>query len=142
MNPQTLTPAQFIQLEKEAGFPKSAWLQGLRTAQIESSLNPSAINKSSGAAGLFQILPSHIGEPGIGSNLTDPLTNVKDAFVLWKRAGGTFYNDWTRWEPANASGGTPLPAMGNLPPSSIRSGVPVMWIIVGAILLLAVLLRR
>jgi hypothetical protein len=55
---------------------------------------PGVVNTTSGATGLFQILPGHVGEPAITGPLTDPQTNVNDAFVLWKRAGGTFASDW------------------------------------------------
>src|SRR5690349_876757 len=53
----------------------------LRTGQIESSLNPSAVNGSSGAAGLFQFIPSTAQRYGL-SNPLDPVANADAAARL------------------------------------------------------------
>lgn len=50
------------------GVPVRTWL-GI--AQVESGLNPTIVNQSSGATGLFQIMPFH------GVNATDPVASAR-----------------------------------------------------------------
>jgi hypothetical protein len=54
---------------REAGLV-TAWM--VRIAEIESSLRPNAVNKQSGASGLFQIMPFHKVK-----NVLDPVVNAR-----------------------------------------------------------------
>ncbi len=66
----------------------------LAIAKAESGLDPHAINKTSGAMGLFQILPLHcyrlIDQPC--DKLLELKYNVLMAYALWRE------NGWTPWE--------------------------------------------
>jgi hypothetical protein len=52
-----------------AGLPP-AWM--VRIAELESSLRPNAVNKESGASGLYQIMPMHKVK-----NVLDPTVNAR-----------------------------------------------------------------
>jgi Transglycosylase SLT domain len=60
-----------------AGLPPT-WM--VRIAEIESSLNPNAVNKLSGASGLYQIIPFHRVD-----NVLDPTVNTRWAMKFTKR---------------------------------------------------------
>jgi len=56
----------------------------LRIAQIESGLNPNAVNRHSGATGVFQFIPSTWRQYGNGANATDAAANI-DAAMRFTR---------------------------------------------------------
>lgn len=63
----------------------------------ESQGDPSAVNPSSGATGLFQTMPSWRGLARrlFGSaDLLNPAVNLAVAFVLWEDSGGRFSWHW------------------------------------------------
>jgi len=95
-------------------FPPNAVDQMLWVIQHESSGNPSAVNSSSGAAGLAQILPAAHGS----GNWTDPETNIAYAAKLYKQSG------WKPWGgDGNLYNGKPFGALGFNPfPNSIKYG--------------------
>ena len=56
----------------------------MRVARCESGLNPSAVNRSSGASGLFQFMPSTWRTtPYAGSSIFDPYANANAAAWMW-----------------------------------------------------------
>lgn len=56
----------------------------IAVARCESSLNPNAVNRSSGASGLFQFLPSTWRTtPYASSNIFDPYANANAAAWMW-----------------------------------------------------------
>lgn len=60
----------------------------LRVANCESHYNPYAVNSSSGAAGLFQFLPSTWAHsPYAGQSPFDPVANARAAAWLYQRSG-------------------------------------------------------
>jgi soluble lytic murein transglycosylase-like protein len=62
----------------------------LRVAKCESSYNPNAINRYSGASGLFQFMPStwkSTPQAKAGKSVFDPVANAQAAAWLYKRAG-------------------------------------------------------
>jgi hypothetical protein len=77
----------------------------LQVARCESGLNPRAYNEASRATGMFQILPSTWNGTGFGpyswSKATDPSTNIKAAYALFKRDGYSWREwtckPWRRW---------------------------------------------
>jgi len=80
-----------------AGWPDDVQAVAVAVALAESSGTVTAINKSSGAAGLFQILPD--AHPDMISGPTDtrwtsPLYNASGALKIWEDAG----RKWTPWE--------------------------------------------
>ena len=61
----------------------------LRVAMCESGYNPYAVNRSSGASGLFQFLPSTwAGSPEHNQSVFDPTANATAAAWLYGRSGG------------------------------------------------------
>lgn len=65
-----------------------------RVAWCESRMNPNARNRSSGAAGLFQWLPSSWRAQGIpGFSVFNPYANAMAAARAVRRDGG-----WKQWE--------------------------------------------
>ncbi len=66
----------------------------LRVAQCESSLNPSATNSSSGAAGLFQFLPSTWATTSqAASSPYNAAANIRAAYEVFSRDGFS----WREW---------------------------------------------
>jgi soluble lytic murein transglycosylase-like protein len=60
----------------------------LRVANCESHFNPSSVNKTSGAMGLFQFMPSTwAGSPYAAQSPFDPVANTQAAFWLYKTYG-------------------------------------------------------
>jgi len=94
-------------------FPASEVDKALYVISLESSGNPSAVNPSSNAAGLFQVLPAAHGN----GNWTDPETNVKKAAELYGQSG------WKPWGENNLYNGKPFGALG-LKPYLGSSGTP------------------
>jgi transglycosylase-like protein len=64
-----------------------------RVAMCESGDNPTAVNRSSGAEGLFQILPSTwAGTPFASQSPFDPVANAKAAAWIYARRGGSAWS--------------------------------------------------
>lgn len=64
----------------------------IAVAWCESKFDPSAYNRSSGASGIFQILPYwHASRLRPGESWFDAETNVRIAYELWREQG------WTPW---------------------------------------------
>ncbi len=61
--------------------PGLAW--ALRVANCESHYNPLAVNRSSGASGLFQFMPSTWNANFPGQNIWDPYTQARGALVFY-----------------------------------------------------------
>ncbi len=77
----------------EATFGGYAW-QALRVAGCESSYNPSAVNSSSGASGVFQFMPATwAGTPYAGYSVFNAWANVHAAYWLFQRDGYS----WREW---------------------------------------------
>jgi len=70
------------------GATAQAW--ALRVAKCESNYNPYAVNRYSGASGLFQFLPSTwAGMPQHNQSVFDPTANAQAAALLYQRSGGS-----------------------------------------------------
>jgi TolA-binding protein len=70
--------------------PQGAGAQqwALRIAKCESGYNPNAVNRSSGASGLFQFMPStwaHL--PWAGQSVFDPVANAQAAAYYYQHSG-------------------------------------------------------
>jgi Transglycosylase SLT domain len=66
----------------------------INVATCESGLNPAAVNASSGAAGVFQILPSTFSSTSMaGSSPLDAYANVVAAHEIFMRDGYS----WREW---------------------------------------------
>ncbi len=61
--------------------PGLSW--ALRVANCESHYNPLAVNRSSGAAGLFQFMPSTWNANFPGQNIWDPYAQARGALVFY-----------------------------------------------------------
>jgi hypothetical protein len=77
----------------EAYFPADEVTTALCVMRWESGGNPNAVNASSGAAGLFQIMPFWWDH--YGGNRYDPDTNVRTARLIWDQQG------WAGWSAYN-----------------------------------------
>jgi len=64
-----------------ANSPGLTW--ALRVAYCESRYNPLAINRSSGASGLFQFMPSTWNANFPGQNIWDPYAQARGALVFY-----------------------------------------------------------
>ena len=64
-----------------ANSPGLSW--ALRVANCESHYNPLAINRSSGASGLFQFMPSTWNANFPGQNIWDPYAQARGALVFY-----------------------------------------------------------
>jgi len=74
-------------------FGPSAVQWGLRVAKCESGYNPNAVNRGSGASGLFQFLPSTWASmPQHNQSVFNPVANAQAAAVLYQRSGP---NQWS-----------------------------------------------
>ncbi len=69
--------------------------EALAVAACESTMNPEAVNPSSGALGLFQLLPYWHEWRFEGGDRFDPEVNTRAAHSLWQERG---------WEPWNVGG--------------------------------------
>ena len=81
---------QRIILDAFAPLGAAAQQWALRIAKCESGYNPNAVNRSSGASGLFQFLPSTWrGTPqgSAGASVFDPVANAQAAAWLYQRSG-------------------------------------------------------
>jgi hypothetical protein len=91
--PLTLAPGsvgqiQQIILDAFAPLGASGQTWALRVAKCESNYNPYAVNKASGASGLFQFLPSTWAfTPEHASSVFDPTANAQAAEWLYARDG-------------------------------------------------------
>jgi soluble lytic murein transglycosylase-like protein len=70
--------------------------QALAVISCESGGDPGAVNRSSGAAGLLQLLGwSWLARRLFGTgDVLDPAVNVGTGFFLWRDSGGTFRLHW------------------------------------------------
>jgi hypothetical protein len=83
-----MTAIQQIILDAFASLGAGAQQWALRVAKCESGYNPYAVNRSSGASGLFQFLPSTwAGLPWRSSSPFDPTANAQAAAYLYNRSG-------------------------------------------------------
>jgi hypothetical protein len=61
--------------------PGLSW--ALRVANCESHYNPLAVNRSSGASGLFQFMPATWNANFPGQNIWDPMAQAHGALVFY-----------------------------------------------------------
>jgi soluble lytic murein transglycosylase-like protein len=96
--PMTTLPAaspgsiQQIILDAFAAMGSGAQAWALRVAKCESNYNPNAVNRYSGAAGLFQFLPSswaNTPQGRAGQSVFDPTANANAAAWYYKQTGET-----------------------------------------------------
>jgi hypothetical protein len=79
---------QDIILNAFAPLGAGAQQWALRIAKCESGYNPNAVNRSSGASGLFQFLPSTWAAlPWHGSSPFDPVANAQAAAYYYQHSG-------------------------------------------------------
>jgi hypothetical protein len=84
---------QQIILDAFAPLGAGAQQWALRVAKCESGYNPNAVNRGSGAAGLFQFMPSTWRSmPQGGQSVFNPVANAQAAAVLYQRSGP---NQWS-----------------------------------------------
>lgn len=73
--------------------PWPCW-EAISVAWCESTHNPGAYNASSGASGLFQVVPYwHSWRLRPGESLFDPVVNARIAWEIWSGDGGS----WRQW---------------------------------------------
>ncbi len=73
-----------------AVFGEAGW-EAVEVGRCESGFNPNAVNRQSGAVGLFQFLPSTWGStPYADQSPFDPEANIQAAYWLWQ---------WQGWRP-------------------------------------------
>jgi len=88
LDPGSVGAIQQIILDAFAPLGAAAQSWALRVAKCESNYNPYAVNRSSGASGLFQFLPSTwAASPYHASSPFDPTANAKAAAWLYQRSG-------------------------------------------------------
>lgn len=75
-----LSASQVASYARGAGFPESVIPEMVAIAYRESRFNPAAINSSSGACGIWQILPA---QPGC----TNPASNAAMAYAKYRASG-------------------------------------------------------
>jgi hypothetical protein len=84
---------QQIILDAFAPLGAGAQQWALRVAKCESGYNPNAVNRGSGASGLFQFLPSTWASmPQHNQSVFNPVANAQAAAVLYQRSGP---NQWS-----------------------------------------------
>lgn len=84
----TASAIQQIILDAFASLGSAAQQWALRVAKCESNYNPYAVNRSSGASGLFQFLPSTwAATPQRAQSVFDPVANAQAAAWLYQRYG-------------------------------------------------------
>lgn len=75
-------------------FPEDEMCTALRIVACESRGDPGAYNKSSGASGLFQVMPFWADHYGYRREaLFEPTLNAEMAYRIWSEEGG-----WKHWE--------------------------------------------
>ncbi len=82
----------------EAYWPASLVDEALSVIDCESNGDPNAVNPSSGAAGLFQFLPSTWDSASVqagwdGADVFDPEANIATAYWLYSQ----FTEPWQQW---------------------------------------------
>lgn len=88
LDPGSVGQIQAIILDAFAPLGAAAQSWALRVAKCESNYNPYAVNRSSGASGLFQFLPSTwAGSPYHAQSVFDPTANATAAAWLYHRDG-------------------------------------------------------
>src|SRR5215472_7595263 len=93
LDPGTVGAIQAIILDAFAPLGAAAQSWALRVAKCESNYNPYAVNRSSGASGLFQFLPSTwAASPYRASSVFDPSANAHAAAWLYQHSGP---NQWS-----------------------------------------------
>ncbi|HLI70003.1 MAG TPA: peptidoglycan-binding protein [Ktedonobacteraceae bacterium] len=95
------TQAQIISIIKSVFGNNNLGNQAVSVARCESSLNPNAVNPSSDAEGLFQIIPSTWRAYGSG-NIFNPTDNSKAALKIYREQG---HNSWSPWVCKPTTGG-------------------------------------
>lgn len=86
-----LTVTQMYALARKAGFGVGGAVNAAAIAEAESGGNPDAVNQSSGATGLWQILPSAHPQYA-GTDLKDPGVNAKAAYEISNHG-----RNWSPW---------------------------------------------
>ena len=84
---------------RASGIPESQWQYVDYIVSRESSWNPNAVNKSSGATGLCQSLPASKMASAGGDYLTNPVTQLRwcDSYAKSRYGGwANSYNEWIR----------------------------------------------
>lgn len=88
LDPGSVGAIQAIILDAFAPLGAAAQSWALRVAKCESNYNPYAVNRSSGASGLFQFLPSTwAASPYHAQSVFDPVANAHAAAWLYQRSG-------------------------------------------------------
>jgi soluble lytic murein transglycosylase-like protein len=88
LDPGSVGAIQAIILDAFAPLGAAVQSWALRVAKCESNYNPYAVNRSSGAAGLFQFLPSTwAASPYHAQSVFDPVANSRAAAWLYQRSG-------------------------------------------------------
>jgi soluble lytic murein transglycosylase-like protein len=91
--PGTVSAIQQIILDAFAPLGAAAQTWAIRVSRCESNYNPYAVNRSSGASGLFQFLPSTWAfTPQHTQSVFDPVANATAAAWLYNRSGP---NQWS-----------------------------------------------
>jgi Transglycosylase SLT domain len=86
--PGSVSAIQQIILDAFAPLGGAAQQWALRVAKCESGYNPYAVNRSSGASGLFQFLPATwAAMPQHNQSVFDPVANAQAAAYLYNRSG-------------------------------------------------------
>ncbi len=88
LDPTSVAAIKQIILDAFAALGSAAQQWALNVARCESNYNPYAVNRSSGAAGLFQFLPSTwAASPEHALSPFDPVANSRAAAWLYQRSG-------------------------------------------------------
>ena len=93
--PPSASGGSIQQIILDAFAPLGAGAQqwALRVAKCESGYNPNAVNRGSGASGLFQFMPATWASmPQGGQSVFNPVANAQAAAVLYQRSGP---NQWS-----------------------------------------------
>lgn len=112
------------QLWIQAGGPSAVAGLMASIAMAESSGNSAAVNPSSGATGLWQILPL----PGRPGGMTDPLANAKEAVSLYNTQGLGAWDAsrpvWSVKQPCGGGGATGAAPGGSQAPTGGATTLP------------------
>jgi soluble lytic murein transglycosylase-like protein len=93
LDPGSVGAIQAIILDAFASLGAALQTWALKIAKCESNYNPYAVNRSSGASGLFQFLPSTwAASPYHAQSVFDPSANTHAAAWLYQHAGP---NQWS-----------------------------------------------
>ena len=85
--PATLTPAQAVYYARGAGLPQDQLVIAVAVGLAESGLRVGAVNTTSGASGVWQILPSAHPEYDVTRLRTDPAYNAGAMVSTYKAQG-------------------------------------------------------